>query len=241
MDFIKWQEGILEMDKAKSLFVTGTGTDIGKTYITGLIIKKLNEAGIKSSYYKVAMSGNDRDKDGNLIPGDAYHVKKVSGIEQPLSEMSSYIYENAYSPHLAARIEGNPVNMDVVNNQYQELQHKYEYITLEGSGGITCPITFDNKELYLDDIVKSMNVPTIIIADAGLGTINYVVLTVSYMRQKGIPVKGIILNNYHKGNIMEEDNYKMCEHMTGIKVLATVSEGDTDIDIDLEVLQSLYE
>ena len=64
----------------RKLFITGTGTDIGKTYVTGLILKKLQESGRGAAYYKAAMSGNERDADGNLIPGDALHVKTASGI-----------------------------------------------------------------------------------------------------------------------------------------------------------------
>ena len=95
---------------SKSLFVTGTGTDIGKTYITGLILKKLNAITNSAAYYKAAMSGNERDASGELIPGDAVYVKNISGIDQPLEDMCPYVYENAYSPHLASRIEGNHVS-----------------------------------------------------------------------------------------------------------------------------------
>ena len=99
---------------SKGLFITGTGTDLGKTYIAGLIVKKLADAKQSAAYYKAAMSGNDRRADGSLIPGDALFVQKTAGISQPLEEMCPYVYEHAYSPHLASRIEGHPVQMDVV-------------------------------------------------------------------------------------------------------------------------------
>ena len=99
---------------SKGLFITGTGTDLGKTYIAGLIVKKLADAKQSAAYYKAAMSGNDRRADGSLIPGDALFVQKTAGIFQPLEEMCPYVYEHAYSPHLASRIEGHPVQMDVV-------------------------------------------------------------------------------------------------------------------------------
>ena len=67
---------------SKKIFITGTGTDVGKTYITGLIIKKLKEYGKSAAYYKAAMSGNVRDEQGKLIPGDAVFVKQMSGISQ---------------------------------------------------------------------------------------------------------------------------------------------------------------
>lgn len=71
----------------KQLFITGTGTDVGKTYISALILKKFRENNINTAYYKAAMSGNERHADGTLIPGDAQFVKSISGITQPLEEM----------------------------------------------------------------------------------------------------------------------------------------------------------
>lgn len=65
---------------SKAVFITGTGTDMGKTYLSGLIVKKLAQAGKNPAYYKAAMSGNDRRADGSLIPGDALFVKEMSGI-----------------------------------------------------------------------------------------------------------------------------------------------------------------
>lgn len=225
---------------SKKLFITGTGTDVGKTFVTGLIIKKLNEAGKKVAYYKAAMSGNERGLDGNLIPGDALHVKTISGIAQSLEEMCPYIYEHAVSPHLASRIEGNPVQMDIIKQGFDATCRKYDYITMEGSGGILCPLCFDEKNLQLEDIIKELNLSCLIVADAGLGTINYVVLTIAYMKSKNIPIKGIIFNHFHPGNILHEDNLKMCEYMTGVKVLACVKDGDSELDISTDLLESLY-
>lgn len=226
---------------SKNIFVTGTGTEIGKTYVAGLLVKKLHEAGEKSAYYKAAMSGNDKDADGNLIPGDAKFVKELAGIDQNLNEMCPYIYERAYSPHLAAQIEGNPVNLDYVVEKLRDLEKKYDYITLEGSGGILCPLRFDDEEIYLEDLVKKAKLSSIIVADAGLGTINNLVLTAFYMKEKGMKVKGIIFNNFIPGDVLQEDNIKMCEHMSGLKVLACVKKGDKDLDIDIDKLKEIYE
>lgn len=226
---------------SKALFITGTGTDIGKTYVAGLIVKKIAQAGKSAAYYKAAMSGNNRRADGSLIPGDALFVKQTSGIQQPIAEMCPYIYENAYSPHLASRIEGHPVKMSVVKEGYEKVCQKYEYVTMEGSGGILCPICFDEEKIQLEDVIKELGLSCIIVADAGLGTINSVVLTVEYMKAHNMIVKGIIFNNYHPGNVMEDDNIFMCEYMTGLPALAKVQEGDIRLDMDVEVLTQLYE
>ena len=226
---------------SKQIFITGTGTDVGKTYVTGLIVKKLRENKKKAAYYKAAMSGNNRHSDGSLIPGDALQVKNMSGIEQPLEEMCPYIYETAVSPHLASKIEGNPVEMEKVLNGFDNVCGQYDYITAEGSGGILCPLRFDEQKIQLEDFIKARDLSWLMIADAGLGTINAVVLTAEYMKAHKMPVKGIIFNHYEPGNKLHEDNLFMCEYMTGLKVVACVKDRDTDLDIPLEVLEGLYE
>lgn len=226
---------------SKNLFITGTGTDVGKTYVTGLIVKKLREGGKSAAYYKAAMSGNDRRPDGSLIPGDALQVKTMSGIEQPLEEMCPYIYKTAVSPHLAAKFEGNPVEMDRVLKNFDQVCDRYEYVTAEGSGGILCPLRFDEQKIQLEDFIKARSLACLMIADAGLGTINAVVLTAEYMNTHKIPVKGIIFNHYEPGNPLHEDNKWMCETMTGLKVVACVKNDDTDLDIPVDVLEGFYE
>lgn len=229
-----------ECNGKNGIFVTGTGTDVGKTYVTGLIIKKIKENGMTPGYFKAAMSGNEREEDGTLIPGDALWVKNVSGISQSVEEMCPYVYEHAYSPHLASRLEGNHVEMAVVLDNYRKAKEKYDYITVEGSGGILCPICFDEARIGLTDIIDEMELDCILVADAGLGTINSVVLTYEYMKNKNMNIKGMIFNHYIADNIMHEDNIRMCEYMTGLPTLAKVFMGDVDLNIDIAELISLY-
>lgn len=225
---------------SKAIFITATGTDIGKTFVTGLIVKKLREGGYNASYYKAALSGADATENG-FLAGDADYVNRVGGIGEKMENLVSYVYENAVSPHLASMIEGNPVEMDVVKTAFQKALVKYDYVTMEGSGGILCPIRFDDKKIWLEDIIKELNLSTLIIADAGLGTINAVVLTVEYMKQKNIAIKGIIFNHFHEGDVMEEDNKKMVEIRTGLPIIACVKDNDTELDIDAHKLAALYE
>lgn len=218
---------------SKGIFITGTGTDIGKTYVTALIVKKLRDLGLNACYFKAAVSGNEKNNNV-LIPGDAEYVSKVANIKEDLSKMVPYVYENAVSPHLASQIEGNPVDMDVVKKYYKNISEKYDYIVMEGSGGIVCPIRFDKKKIWLVDIIKELSLDTIVVADAGLGTINNVVLTIEYMKQRNINIRGIILNHYNKGNLMEEDNKKMIEYCTNIPVIACVGKDEKEINIDIK-------
>lgn len=227
---------------SRNLFVTGTGTEIGKTYVAGLIVKMLHDAGMDVAYYKAAMSGNERRPDGTLIPGDALFVKEFAGISQSLESMCPYVYEHAVSPHLASRLEGNPVRMAVVEEKFQALSREHDYVVVEGSGGITCPIGYDEERIQLEDIVRRLQLPSVMVADAGLGTINGVVLTHAYMEQKGLPLKGILFNHFHQGDVMEEDNRRMCEEMTGLPVLGCIAKRDKAITgLTAEELAALFE
>ena len=155
--------------------------------------------------------------------------------------MCPYVYETAVSPHLASKLEGNPIDFTKLMQAYNSVLETYDYVTAEGSGGILCPLRHDGQEISLTDFVKAGELSCLIVADAGLGTINSVVLTHYYMMSHNISVKGIIFNNFEPGNRLHEDNLEMCEDMTGLKVLACVKKGDTDLDMSFESLEALYE
>ncbi len=226
---------------SRGLFVTATGTDVGKTFVTALIIKKLREEGYSAGYYKAALSGVEKSEKG-ISESDAGYVKRIAGLDTAIDDLVGSVYENAVSPHLAAQIEGNPVEMDEVKAGYRNALSKYDYVTMEGSGGIMCPIRYDDKtHIFLEDIIRELDLPVIVVADAGLGTINAVVLTIEYMWHRNMQVKGIIFNHFHPGNVMEEDNKKMVEAITGIPVIAFVKENDSEIDIPAATLAGLYE
>lgn len=221
---------------SKGIFVTATGTDIGKTYVTALMVKKLREAGYSAGYYKAALSGAD-----SITESDAGYVKKISGIEQQDETLLSYLYQSAVSPHLAAKLEGNPVDLGKVRADYIRVLEDHDYVTVEGSGGIVCPIRWDEEHrILLEDVIKALELNTVIVADAGLGTINAVVLTAEYLRSRDIVIKGVILNQYI-GGAMQEDNVRMIEELTGLPVLALVRSGDEELEMDAERLASLYE
>ena len=220
----------------KGLFITGTDTDVGKTYVTALLVKTLRKAGFDVGYYKAAISGAP-----TVAESDAGFVNRFAGINEPEDMILSYLYQNAVSPHLAARIEGNPVEKQVILKAWERVTKAYPYVTMEGSGGIMCPIRHDEKAVYyLEDIIQWLHLPVLVVANAGLGTINHVVTTCEYIKKRHIPVKGILLNHW-KGGIMEEVNVKMIEEITGVKVLAKIRDGDSLLDIDAEKIISLYE
>ena len=224
------------IQKPKGLYILGTGTDVGKTYITALWLKRLREAEHDVAYYKAAVSGAP-----SITESDAGYVKEVAGLSQADDTLLSYVFDEAVSPHLAARHKGKVIDRTVVNKNFCHVARAHAYTTVEGSGGIICPLHVTDTELYmLEDVVKDLNLPTIVVATAALGTINSTVLTIHYLQSKGIPVKGIIVNHY-TGNPMEEDNCVMMERLTGIPVLDRVRPGQTSLHMDTDAMLSCYE
>ena len=224
----------------KALFITGTGTDIGKTYVTGLIVKKLVDAGLRAGYYKAALSGAEVAADGTLLPGDELHVAHAAGLAAEDTTVS-YIYRDAVSPHLAAQIENRPMDFDKVEQDYHAAKERTDYLTVEGSGGIICPLRWDNTEhVVLDDLVLRLGLGALVVADAGLGTINAAVLTAEHLKMRGIPLKGFIFNNW-TGGTMQEDNVTMVEALTGARVLACVEHDAMELPMVVDALAALYQ
>ncbi len=237
----------------KGYFVTATGTDVGKTFVTALLVKKWRDSGIDAGYYKAALSGAEL-RDGKWIAGDADYVKRVANLPDSQEELVSYVYKEAVSPHLAARKEGNPVDLAKVKADFNAATKRHDFIFAEGSGGIICPIRFDEgaaahsgktsaeqnckpdvtnvpQKLFLADIMKELNLPLLIVTTAALGSINASVLTVEYARARGLDIRGIIVNRYGmSGNFqMEDDNIFMMQELTGLPILTKIKEGDTDL------------
>lgn len=213
---------------ARGIFITATGTDVGKTYVSALIIKKMRELNCNCGYFKPAMSGIE---EGKL--SDAEYVFKISGLNGNPMDYVSYPFVEALSPHLASKRLGVSINIDKIKNDFEKIKQNYDYLLVEGAGGIICPFNLNKgEELLLPEVIKSLGMDIIIVADAALGTINSTVLTVEYAKKCNINIKGIILNNFDETDFMQIDNKNQIENLTGIPVIAKVKNGDMEIFID---------
>ena len=213
----------------KKIFITGTGTDIGKTYVSALIVKKMRESGYNCGYYKPVISGVT-EMCNKLIDSDANYVIQTANIPSEAEECVSYWWKEAISPHLAAKRKNQEINIDKIKYDFSIISKKFDYLLIEGAGGITCPLKIDKDEKYLlKDLIWELGLSIIIVADAGLGTINSTLLTVDYAHSNGIEIEGIILNNYDSNNFMHWDNLEQIEILTGTNVVATVPINASDI------------
>ncbi|GIM28001.1 ATP-dependent dethiobiotin synthetase BioD [Clostridium polyendosporum] len=203
----------------KGIFITGTGTDVGKTIVTAGLMELLRSHGYNACYFKPALSGAI-EENHMLIPGDTKFVSRVSGLKEKYEDITPYIYKTATAPHLASKIENKPICINLVKEKFEALKKKYDFIVVEGSGGIVCPLIDNENGIYLlQDLIKELNLTVIIVASAGLGTINHTVTTVAYIKNLGIKIKGIIVNGY-EDTVLCNDNIKMIEKLTKVPILA---------------------
>ncbi|GHV22338.1 ATP-dependent dethiobiotin synthetase BioD [Planctomycetales bacterium] len=231
-----------------AIFITGTGTDAGKTYFAALLVKALRAAGLNAGYYKAAVSGNTRDASGRLIAGDAERVVKIAGLSASPNSLVSYIYEAAVSPHLAARLEGTPPELAKIRADYARLCREYAYVVVEGSGGIVCPLRRDGRStLMLSEVIKELQLATVVVGTVGLGAINNFVLTAEYLQRHGIVCRGLVFNRFIASggaantldaalaDTLANDNMPVIAEITGLPVWGVLAPDAQKIELTPDI------
>lgn len=202
----------------KGIFVTGTDTGVGKTLVSAGVLQILRSNGQNAGYFKPVQSGAPV-REGKLLPEDALFVTQAVGLSIDPAELTAYLFQNPVSPHYASRLENNPVRMKTIISHYRRLQTKYSFLIVEGCGGLAVPLNESNW--MVSDMVQCLGLSLLIVARAGLGTINHTLLTIDYAKTRGIEVKGIIINQY-SGSALEDDNVKTIQDISHIPVLGKI-------------------
>ena len=133
---------------SKNVFITAAGTDVGKTYVSALIVKKMREAAFNCGYFKPVLSGVE-EVGGKLVDSDCNYVVKTAGIPAEADDCVSYWWKEAVSPHLAAKRANEEIDIDKIKTEFLSKTEEYDYLLIEGAGGITCPLRLENGEKYL--------------------------------------------------------------------------------------------
>ncbi len=208
--------------KVKGVFVTGTDTGVGKTWISAGITAVLRRWGLSACYFKPVQSGCP-EENGKLIPTDARFARELAELDEPLDLLTPITLRLPLAPGVAAAREGVKVDLDLITQARQELASRYDLLVTEGAGGLYVPLT-DTNFLVLD-MIRWLRLPLIVVARAGLGTINHTVLTVKAAQQAGVPVAGVVINRYpEKPSLAEETNPEVIAALTDAPILGKVPE-----------------
>lgn len=199
---------------SKAIFVTGTDTEVGKTYIMILLAQYYREKGLDVGVMKPISCGKEEENDG-------LKLKRILGMSDFLETINPFRLSHPLAPYVALKKEGKRFDLGLVEKSFSILSRFYDLILMEGVGGALVPI----EENYLvADLIKDLNIPALIVARSGLGTINHTLLTVEALKKRQIDILGVVLNGF-KGELAEEDNPKMIEKFSGLPILAKIKEG----------------
>jgi dethiobiotin synthetase len=202
-----------------SFFITGTDTDIGKTIVTTLLAAYFQKQGKHVIPYKPIQSGAIEDG-GKLVAPDI-QIYQLAFPKLNEEEANTYLLKMPSSPHLASREDGVNILSSKIIQHFRLLEQKYDMVLVEGAGGLIVPL-HDNGYCMID-LIKALSIPVVLVARAGLGTINHTVLSVMAMRNAGIPIAGIILNQVTDGDSsIEQDNKRMIEHLTNVPIIGMI-------------------
>lgn len=187
----------------KGIMISATGTDVGKTYIAAAIGYRLAKEGYKVAYYKPIQSGGEM-RGGKLIAPDVAYIEQVCGDDVQVDCYNSYCFREPVSPHLAAEIEGVTVDAAKLLVTYWGLMEQYDYVIVEGAGGLAVPLIRD--ELWIYELAKLFQSDVVLVADAGVGTLHHTLSSYGFAKEQKINVPLIILNHYIESNIAHRDN-----------------------------------
>jgi dethiobiotin synthetase len=213
------------MGTAKGLFITGTGTGVGKTYVGALIARALREAGVRVGVYKPVASGCERHGDG-LVSPDAVALWEAAGRPGSLTTVCPQIFTAPLAPHLAARSEGKRVDAKLLRDGIEYWRESSEVILVEGAGGLMSPIS-DND--YNADLAAGFGFPLLVVAANELGVINATLQTLITAATycDGLEVAGIVLNSVERRDDDDsiESNADEIARRCVPPLLATVEHG----------------
>ena len=206
----------------RGVLVTGTDTDVGKTVIAAGLTAALRRRQVKAVYFKPIQSGCP-EEEGRLLPTDAALARELAGLNEPLELLTPITLRLPLAPGVAAAREGRPVDLGRIAAAIRELAGRYDFLVVEGAGGLYVPLTAAN--FLVLDLGRWLKLPLLVVARAGLGAINHTALTVAAARQHGLEVAGIILNRYPESpDLVEQTNPPVIESLTASPILARVPE-----------------
>ena len=212
------------------IFITGTDTGVGKTYVSSVIGSHLKyKMNIDVGYLKPVETGGIQD---------TLTLKDTLNLPEDLSILNPINLKNPLSPNIAFEVEGYNISLEEIKERikrsFDTLSKKYQYLIVEGAGGVAVPIK-DN--FLMSDLIKFLDLPAVVVSRPNLGTINHTLLTLEHLRNKGIEVKGVIINCITRLEEVPyyEKTFETIERYGHVEILGVVRSRE-DYNIQFEKL-----
>lgn len=182
-------------------FISGIDTDCGKSHVTGLIARNLQNNGVRVVTQKLIQTGCIG------VSEDIITHRRIMGIDLLPEDIDMttcpIVFTHPCSPHLAARLDGRSIDLDLIKHSTEVLKKRFEVVLVEGAGGILVPVT---EEYSMADYAAEMHLPVIFVTTAKLGSINHAMLSIEYCLSRGIEIAAIAYNVYGENDQLIVDD-----------------------------------
>ncbi|ABX12719.1 dethiobiotin synthase [Nitrosopumilus maritimus] len=201
----------------KSIFVAGTDTDVGKTYITAGLAVALRKMNVDVGVMKPFAAGTAQKK--GFKSEDVEILAKAAQVADPENLINPQFFPIPASPYTAWKNLKTKPKVSTILSSFKKLSKLHEMILVEGMGGIMTPIL---KDYYITNLIKEMKIPSVIVTRSKVGTVNHTIMTIQMCQKYKIPIKGIIINDFDDDGYPIKNLKRDLESLTGVKVLGSI-------------------
>lgn len=198
-----------------ALFITATGTGVGKTVISSLLFGFFRQQGLKTGYQKWVSTGGE-------IPEDLLYCLNNNNLpfdQRNLDQQVVYRFLMPASPHLAAEKEARVIEPEKIKEAFSHSVGENDVLIVEGVGGVLVPI---RRDLLLADFLTGFQLPILVVAASGLGSINHTLLTIESLRQRKLKVLGVVFSDEEEGIPADDplvlDNMQTIGEISGVEI-----------------------
>ncbi|WP_454061438.1 dethiobiotin synthase [Candidatus Nitrospira salsa] len=196
------------------IFITGTDTGVGKTAMTAALARCVQAQGIKVGVMKPIETGVNLTNTTNT---DTHRLRTIIEPAQMFESVCQYHFPDPLAPLAAANRQARNIDLQSIQSTYKKLIEQYEYIFIEGVGGVLVPLT---KNLQVRDLIKLLQVPCIVVGRATLGAVNHLLLTLEALKTQEIQVLAIALNHCQQP---DQSEVKALQIQSTVEIIRTRS------------------
>ena len=195
-----------------SIFITGCDTNIGKTFVSIGLCLAFKSKGLKVGYFKPFQSG--------VVNGFAPDIEELRIYSKDIEARYSYLLEGEVSPHLSSILNNVEIDTEKVKCDLKDFKKSCDFVVIEGAGGLYCPAI---KGKLFADIISQLDQEIIIVTTPDLGRINHTLMTIDCAKQRGIKIKGIIINSIPQNPTLSQENFvKELKMFCDVEILGTI-------------------
>lgn len=218
----------------KHIFVTGTDTDAGKTFVSVLLLKALNQMNYQTAGFKPIAAGCEWS-DGILKNADALALQAAASVKLPYEKVNPISFEPPIAPHIAAQLSGETLSLERISRALNDLQEtQADLLLIEGAGGWRLPLSAPNQgdsPFYLSDWVAQKKLPVILVVGMKLGCLNHALLSYEQIKRDGLEVMGWVANQVQRDMLYYQENLATLQAAINEPMLAEVKHQATSLEL----------